>query len=111
MPVRLHHIVVDTHDLPRLARFWTQALGWKILSEREQFLRHRIADERVLRLIGKWLAAGVIEDGQWTESEKGSPQGALCAAAHNAPYEQCWVMRSSGLPGLVGAGSASERCA
>jgi len=41
-----------------------------------KFLRHRIADERVLRLIGKWLAAGVIEDGQWTESEKGSPQGA-----------------------------------
>jgi group II intron reverse transcriptase/maturase len=41
-----------------------------------KFLRHRIADERVLRLIGKWLAAGVIEDGQWTQSEKGSPQGA-----------------------------------
>jgi len=36
MPVRLHHIVVDAHDLPRLARFWTQALGWKILSERER---------------------------------------------------------------------------
>ena len=42
----------------------------------EKFLRHRIADERVLRLIAKWLAAGVIEDGEWTESEKGSPQGA-----------------------------------
>ena len=36
MPVRLHHIVVDSHDLPLLARFWTQALGWKILSERER---------------------------------------------------------------------------
>jgi len=35
MPVRLHHIVVDAHDLPGLAGFWTQALGWKILSERE----------------------------------------------------------------------------
>ena len=35
MPVRLHHIVIDAHDLPALARFWTQALGWKILSERE----------------------------------------------------------------------------
>ncbi len=42
----------------------------------EKFLRHRIADERVLRLIGKWLSAGVIEDGERTESEKGSPQGA-----------------------------------
>ena len=36
MPVRLHHIVIDTYDLPRLARFWTQALGWKVLSERER---------------------------------------------------------------------------
>ena len=35
MPVRLHHIVFDTHDLPLLARFWTQALGWTILSERD----------------------------------------------------------------------------
>jgi RNA-directed DNA polymerase len=42
----------------------------------EKFLRHRITDERILRLIGKWLAAGVIEDGKWTESDKGSPQGA-----------------------------------
>jgi predicted enzyme related to lactoylglutathione lyase len=33
--VRLHHIVVDAHDLPGLARFWTQALGWNVLSERE----------------------------------------------------------------------------
>ena len=35
MPVRLHHIVIDAHDLPALARFWTQALGWRILSERD----------------------------------------------------------------------------
>jgi catechol-2,3-dioxygenase len=36
MPVRLHHIVVDAHDLPGLARFWTQVLGWKVLSQRER---------------------------------------------------------------------------
>jgi RNA-directed DNA polymerase len=41
-----------------------------------KFLEHRIADRRVLRLIDKWLAAGVIQDGQWTASEEGSPQGA-----------------------------------
>jgi RNA-directed DNA polymerase len=41
-----------------------------------KFLRHRIADERVLRLIDKWLTAGVVEDGTWTECEEGSPQGA-----------------------------------
>ena len=42
----------------------------------EKFLEHRIADRRVLRLIQKWLSAGVIEDGEWTASEEGAPQGA-----------------------------------
>src|SRR5664279_4062798 len=41
-----------------------------------RFLEHRIADKRVLRLIDKWLAAGVIEDGKWSETVTGSPQGA-----------------------------------
>jgi len=41
-----------------------------------KFLEHRIADERVLRLIDKWLAAGVMEDGNWTETVQGTPQGA-----------------------------------
>jgi len=41
-----------------------------------RFLEHRIADRRVLRLIDRWLAAGVVEDGEWTQSEVGSPQGA-----------------------------------
>ncbi len=40
-----------------------------------RFLEHRIADERVLRLIRKWLAAGVIEDGSWAETPEGTPQG------------------------------------
>ena len=39
------------------------------------FLEHRIADKRILRLIQKWLSAGVIEDGSWTP-EEGVPQGA-----------------------------------
>jgi group II intron reverse transcriptase/maturase len=41
-----------------------------------KFLEHRIADKRVLRLISKWLAAGVIEDGEWSQTVEGSPQGA-----------------------------------
>ena len=41
-----------------------------------RFVEHRIADKRIWRLIGKWLAAGVIEDGQWSACEEGSPQGA-----------------------------------
>jgi hypothetical protein len=36
MPVTLHHIVVDARDLPRLSRFWAQALNWTVLSERER---------------------------------------------------------------------------
>jgi predicted enzyme related to lactoylglutathione lyase len=36
MPVALHHIVVDAHDLPALARFWAAVLNWRILSERER---------------------------------------------------------------------------
>jgi group II intron reverse transcriptase/maturase len=41
-----------------------------------KFVEHRIADKRVLRLINKWVNAGVVEDGKWTASETGAPQGA-----------------------------------
>ena len=41
-----------------------------------RFLEHRIADKRVLRLIQKWLAAGVIENGEWSKTEQGTAQGA-----------------------------------
>jgi RNA-directed DNA polymerase len=41
-----------------------------------KFLEHRIADKRVLRLIQKWLAAGVIDNGSWTAFDQGVPQGA-----------------------------------
>jgi len=42
-----------------------------------KFLEHRIADRRVLRLIGKWLRAGVSDDGEWSETKVGTPQGAV----------------------------------
>jgi RNA-directed DNA polymerase len=42
----------------------------------ERFLEHRIADRRVLRLVQKWLRAGVVEKGSWTAYEEGVPQGA-----------------------------------
>jgi RNA-directed DNA polymerase len=41
-----------------------------------RFVEHRIADKRVLRLIQKWLNAGVVEGGAWSASEEGAPQGA-----------------------------------
>jgi group II intron reverse transcriptase/maturase len=40
-----------------------------------KFIEHRIADRRVVRLIQKWLNAGVLEDGEWTRSDVGTPQG------------------------------------
>jgi group II intron reverse transcriptase/maturase len=42
-----------------------------------KFVEHRVADPRILRLIQKWLKAGVSEDGQWSESKVGTPQGAV----------------------------------
>ena len=42
-----------------------------------KFIEHRVADRRVLRLIQKWLKAGVSEDGQWSETNLGTPQGAV----------------------------------
>jgi len=41
-----------------------------------KFLEHRIADKRMLRLIRKWLNAGVIENGTWSRTLEGAPQGA-----------------------------------
>ena len=42
-----------------------------------RFLEHRIGDNRVLRLITKWLNAGVMEDGEWKDDLQGTPQGAV----------------------------------
>jgi len=44
--------------------------GWLV-----KFVEHRVADQRVVRLIQKWLNAGVLEDGTRTRSEVGTPQG------------------------------------
>jgi RNA-directed DNA polymerase len=44
-----------------------------------KFLEHRIGDERVLRLIHKWLKVGVMEQGELTVSEQGTPQGAVAS--------------------------------
>ena len=46
-----------------------------------RFLEHRIGDKRLLRLIGKWLKAGVLEDGTLKPGERGTPQGAVISPA------------------------------
>jgi group II intron reverse transcriptase/maturase len=42
-----------------------------------RFVEHRIADTRMIRLIRKWLNAGVMDDGEWSASKAGTPQGAV----------------------------------
>jgi len=49
-----------------------------------KFMEHRIADSRVLRLIRKWLRAGVSEEGQWSKTTVGTPQGGLCKESNYA---------------------------
>jgi RNA-directed DNA polymerase len=44
-----------------------------------RFLEHRIGDQRIIRLVRKWLKAGVLEDGEWSLSEEGTPQGAVAS--------------------------------
>ncbi len=42
-----------------------------------QFVEHRITDKRIVRLIQKWLKAGVMEQGRWFETVEGTPQGSV----------------------------------
>jgi RNA-directed DNA polymerase len=42
-----------------------------------KFVQHRVADRRILRLIQKWLKAGVMEEGEWKSTEMGTPQGSV----------------------------------
>ena len=42
-----------------------------------KFVQHRVADPRMLRLIQKWLKAGVMEEGEWKDTEMGTPQGSV----------------------------------
>jgi RNA-directed DNA polymerase len=44
-----------------------------------ELIELRVADQRILRLIRKWLKAGVSEDGQWSETKMGTPQGAVAS--------------------------------
>jgi group II intron reverse transcriptase/maturase len=54
-----------------------------------EMVERRIADPRILRLIRKWLNAGVIENGEWPEPEKGTPQGAVVTAIPAATGGRC----------------------
>jgi hypothetical protein len=60
-----------------------------------KFLQHRIGDRRILRLIKKWLRAGVLEEGEWSETAKGTPQGSVITPLTQKVILTVWVVRSS----------------
>ena len=55
-------------------------------------LRKNVKDERVVQLIKRYLKSGVMENGVVIDTEEGSPQGGLCRARHNPPYDEIDVM-------------------
>jgi RNA-directed DNA polymerase len=68
-----------------------------------KFIEHRVADERVVRLIQKWLGAGVLEDGKRTRSEEGAVQGGsispLLANVYLHYVFDLWTQRWRNQPG------------
>jgi RNA-directed DNA polymerase len=82
-PARSAHLALDALAVGIMTRkvnwvldadirsfFDTLDQGWLV-----KFVEHRVADRRVVRLIQKWLSAGVLEDGERTRSEIGTVQG------------------------------------
>src|SRR5437879_2056151 len=82
-PGRSAHDALEALD----KAIWNQKVNWVLDADVRSFfdamvhewavtfVEHRIGDKRVLRLIRKWLTAGVLEDGTWSEVEQGTPQG------------------------------------
>ena len=68
---RINHVVEA--DI----RSFFDRINWEWL---DKFLRHRIGDERLLRLVKRMLMAGILEDGLTHATEEGAPQGGLCKA-------------------------------
>ena len=76
----------------------------------KKFLEHRIADKRVLRLIDKWLAAGVVEDGNWSETNEGSPQGASASRCSLTCTSTTFSTCGSGIGGIGTPGATWSSC-
>ena len=52
----------------------------------QDILKQRVNDGGLLRYIGKWLNAGVVDGKSLSYPKKGTPQGGLCKALHKPPY-------------------------
>jgi group II intron reverse transcriptase/maturase len=70
--VALHRKVGWVLDADIRSFFDTIDHGWM-----QKFIEHRIADRRLVRLLMKWLRAGVMEDGELHETQEGTPQGGI----------------------------------
>jgi RNA-directed DNA polymerase len=107
-PERSQHMALDTLyvAIKRKRVNWILELDLKsffdnISKEKlVQLIGKRIADPRVLRLIQKWLQAGVMEDGVWSETEAGTPQGAVISPLLSNVYLHCvldqWRQKAHG---------------
>ena len=106
------------------AIFWTVAgtrtkRRWALDADLKAAFDHADHDHILTQLTGfpardaiaGWLKAGVIGKDGFAPTEEGTPQGGLCAAAHNEPCEQRWVMRSVRSSCLVRGRPRSVRCA
>jgi RNA-directed DNA polymerase len=112
------------HDALRVCRQRCWSSDWVIDMDIKAFF-DSVSWDLMLRAVAqqtdqKWIlmylerclkAPMRTADGTLIERTKGTPQGGLCSAEHKDPNEQCWVMRSVGLSGLVRAALGIERCA
>ncbi|HWM03845.1 MAG TPA: hypothetical protein VNP92_16040, partial [Actinophytocola sp.] len=75
-------------------------------------VRQRIGDKRVLGLVKAFCKAGILTEAHaLQDTSTGTPQGGLCSAEHNPPYEQRRIMPSAAVFCLVRGSVVVERCA
>ena len=72
-------------------------------------IARKVKDKRLLRIICRYLQAGMMQEGMVSQRVEGTPQGSLCSAEHNAPNVQCLLMLSDNPPRRKKSGFAAQR--
>jgi len=73
-------------------RKFFDTIQWRQLQE---VIKLRVRDGVIIRQIGKWMNAGIMEEGNISYPEAGTPQGGLCKALHKPPYAKKSIMQSN----------------